>query len=169
MGRLTKRRTSCAAKRLRKTPAHQASDRPRPLTGRCGALCEGRSSLSHHRGLRGHRRARPTRVGNTWPPQSPVERVHVPAAPARSRLALAIRRAFCSALASQENPSGRLLSRPDGGPWSLTVLRATLDHVAPSDFSDARLEQHGVIVTESDGILASPCAQRIEALGLIGQ
>lgn len=52
--------------------------------------------------------------------------------------------------------------------WSLGELVAALGDPEPAiETALARLQEHGVVLGEGDVILASPCAQRLDALELI--
>jgi hypothetical protein len=54
--------------------------------------------------------------------------------------------------------------------WSRAELQAEADDVKPSALSNAveRLQRQGVVTALDDCVLASPCARRLDALGLVG-
>lgn len=52
--------------------------------------------------------------------------------------------------------------------WSLGELVAALGDPEPAiETALARLQEHGVALGEGDTILASPCARRLDGLGVI--
>lgn len=52
--------------------------------------------------------------------------------------------------------------------WSLVELVAALGDPEPTIATAlAQLQEHGVALSEGDAILASPCARRLDALGVI--
>jgi DNA-binding HxlR family transcriptional regulator len=54
--------------------------------------------------------------------------------------------------------------------WSLAELQAAVSNQEPSALGStlAHLEQHGVVVPQSEYVLASRCARHLDDLGLVG-
>ena len=54
--------------------------------------------------------------------------------------------------------------------WSRAELEAEVNDVEPSVLRStiAELERQGVVVAQDEHVLASPCARRLDELGLVG-
>ena len=54
--------------------------------------------------------------------------------------------------------------------WSRAELEAEVNNAEPSVLSSAiaDLERQGVVVAQGEHVLASPCARRLDELGLVG-
>jgi DNA-binding HxlR family transcriptional regulator len=54
--------------------------------------------------------------------------------------------------------------------WSRAELETVVNDVEPSALSTAiaELERQGVVVVQGEHVLASPCARRLDELGLVG-
>ena len=64
----------------------------------------------------------------------------------------------------------QLLRDDHDGRWSRAELEAEINDVPPSVLSSAiaHLERQGVVVAHGEHVVASPCARRLDELGLMG-